>query len=417
MLRTMSKLKIIVYSILPGIFLIGYNIGTGSVTAMSKAGANFGLDLLWAVFLSCLITYYLIVHFSKYTMVTGQTFIQGMKDHVHPAFAIVFLIALSVIIISALIGLLGIISEVLQVYIETIFRVKTPIIIWAATIGFGIYFILWMGNYSFFEKVLAILVSIMGIAFIVTAMINFPSASELAQGFIPSIPKTAEGSDNGPLVIVAGMVGTTVSVFVFIIRTQIVREIGWTMREKKIQNRDAIVSASMMFIIGSAIIITAATTLYILGIRLNNVIEMIPLLEPVAGKAAISVFTLGILAAGISSHLPNMLVIPWLIIDYKKKPRDTQTRFNRILLLILTLFSILGASMGFRPVFIMMLSQACISIVLPITIATIFYLTSSRSLMKDFTNKVPDVIILSFVMVFSLYMSWMGIRGLIIDLI
>ncbi|MBW2567067.1 MAG: divalent metal cation transporter, partial [Deltaproteobacteria bacterium] len=36
-------------SLLPGIFLIGYNVGTGSVTAMSKAGANFGTDLLWAV--------------------------------------------------------------------------------------------------------------------------------------------------------------------------------------------------------------------------------------------------------------------------------------------------------------------------------------------------------------------------------
>ena len=67
----MSNIKRIFVSILPGIFLIGYNIGTGSVTAISKAGANFGLDLLWAFIISCLLTCYLIVHFSKYTMVTG----------------------------------------------------------------------------------------------------------------------------------------------------------------------------------------------------------------------------------------------------------------------------------------------------------------------------------------------------------
>ncbi len=71
----MSKLKKIIASILPGIFLIGYNVGTGSVTSMSKAGANFGLDLLWTIFISCLITYYLISLFSRYTMVTGETII------------------------------------------------------------------------------------------------------------------------------------------------------------------------------------------------------------------------------------------------------------------------------------------------------------------------------------------------------
>jgi manganese transport protein len=31
---------------LPGIFLLGFNIGTGSVTAMAKAGASYGMSLL-----------------------------------------------------------------------------------------------------------------------------------------------------------------------------------------------------------------------------------------------------------------------------------------------------------------------------------------------------------------------------------
>ena len=31
---------------LPGIFLLGFNIGTGSVTAMAKAGAEYGMTLL-----------------------------------------------------------------------------------------------------------------------------------------------------------------------------------------------------------------------------------------------------------------------------------------------------------------------------------------------------------------------------------
>jgi hypothetical protein len=48
----MKKFKQVLLSLMPGIFLIGYNIRTGSLTAMSKAGASFGCDLLWAVLLS-----------------------------------------------------------------------------------------------------------------------------------------------------------------------------------------------------------------------------------------------------------------------------------------------------------------------------------------------------------------------------
>ena len=74
-----NRIRTFIASIMPGIFIIGYNVGTGSVTSMSKSGANFGSSLLWTVLVSCLITYYLIVLFSKYTMVTGETFIQGIK--------------------------------------------------------------------------------------------------------------------------------------------------------------------------------------------------------------------------------------------------------------------------------------------------------------------------------------------------
>jgi Mn2+/Fe2+ NRAMP family transporter len=127
-------------------------------------------------------------------------------------------------------------------------------------------------------------------------------------------------------------------------------------------------------------------------------------------------FTIGIVAAGLSSHLPNLLVIPWLIIDYKEQERKTNTRHYRIILAGLTVLSIIGVTLGFKPVFIMLLSQACIAIVLPVVIASIFYLTSSETLMHQYRNKMMDVIILSLIMIFAIYMGGLGIKGLIIDL-
>lgn len=412
----MSKIKRIIASILPGIFLIGYNVGTGSVTSMSKAGANFGFDLLWTILVSCIATYYLIILFSRYTMVTGETTIQGIKKHIHPVLALVLIVALSIIIISALMGLLGIMADVMHEWSKSILTNGISSITWTIIIGLLIYVLIWIGNYQIFEKILAVLVAVMGLAFIGAMFINFPSIKILAEGFVPKLPEVADGSDNSSLIIIAGMVGTTVSVFAFIIRSQIVQDTGWKMSDNKIQKRDAFVSASLMFIISAAVLITAASTLHVQGISLNNVAEMIPLMEPIAGKAALGVFVIGILAAGLSSHLPNTLVIPWLIMDYQETKRDTKNKMSRIIILLLTLSSILGVWLGFKPVFVLMLSQACIAIVLPITIGSVFYLTCNKSLMGNHVNKMYDLIILSIIMLFTLYVSSLGIEGLITDL-
>ena len=47
-----KKLIVFLLSFGPGIFAIGYTIGTGSVTSMIVAGNSFGMDLLWVLFSS-----------------------------------------------------------------------------------------------------------------------------------------------------------------------------------------------------------------------------------------------------------------------------------------------------------------------------------------------------------------------------
>ncbi|MCU0362452.1 MAG: divalent metal cation transporter, partial [Bacteroidales bacterium] len=66
-------------SIGPGIFIIGYVIGTGSVTTMAAAGAKFGMSMTWALALSCFFTYILIVAISRLTIVSGNTLIYAIK--------------------------------------------------------------------------------------------------------------------------------------------------------------------------------------------------------------------------------------------------------------------------------------------------------------------------------------------------
>jgi Mn2+/Fe2+ NRAMP family transporter len=345
-----------------------------------------------------------------------MTLIEGFKRHISSGFAIAMLVILSSIILSALIGVLGIIAEVLYTWSEGFIEGGISITIWAAITATCLYVLVVIGNTKSFEKMLAILVAIMGISFISTMIINFPGIEIVISGFIPKMPQEALGSDNNPLVVVTGVVGTTVSVFVLVIRTGLIKEKGWKIQDLKLDKRDSAVSASLMFLISTAVMITAATTLYEKGIRLNHIAEMIPMLEPIFGSFAMSIFILGIIAAGLSSHLPNLLVIPWILDDYRALNRDTTTMTNRIILFILSVFSFVGVSFNIKPVYLMLLSQACISVVLPLVVVAIIYLTSKKSIMGEYRTTKKDYIVLAGILMFAMYMSFQGIKGLIIDL-
>ena len=76
-----GKLAALWASISAGIFMIGYNVGTGSVTAMASAGSEYGMSLTWALVLSCIFTYVMVVAASRYTMQTGDTLMWSFRRH------------------------------------------------------------------------------------------------------------------------------------------------------------------------------------------------------------------------------------------------------------------------------------------------------------------------------------------------
>ena len=402
-------------SAMPGIFLIGYNIGTGSLTAMSKAGANFGTDLLWAVLVSCLITWYLISFFSRFTMASGMTAMEAYHRHIHPVYAWVLWAGLSIIILSALMGMIGLLVDVVAVWCQevlevTVHRGLTGSILAAIVLG-----LIWVGNTRRFESMLGVMVAFMGLAFIGSAIRFFPGIGVTLKGLVPSLPQVAEGSDNSPYVILAGMVGTTVSVFAFLIRSGQVKDHGWTMEQWSLQKRDALVSASMMFVLSAAVLLTATATLHVRGMKMNHISEMVPMLRPIFGDAALLVFVIGILAAGISSHLPNMMVIPWLRRDMAGRPRTNRTVHTAYLFGMLTLVSVLGAVLETRPVFLLLLSQAGISVVMPLALLGLMFLSRRVDILGEHRPRPAEWTLLAGIAAFSLFMSALAVQGLVED--
>lgn len=400
---------------MPGIFLIGYNIGTGSLTAMSKAGANYGTDLLWAVLLSCVITWVLINFFSRFTMATGMTAMEAYRTHLHPAYAWILWGALAIIILSALTAMIGLLTDVLLVWFKEVWAWEPDRKVAGMALALLVYGLILIGNTRRFEAMLSVMVALMGLAFIGSAIRFFPGMKTVLHGFVPRMPTVAQGSDNSAMSILAGMVGTTVSVFAFLIRSGQVKDKAWTMADWKIQKRDALVSAVMMFVLSAAVMLTAASTLHTAGHKMNHIAEMIPMLKPLFGSLALFVFAVGIMAAGISSHLPNMMIIPWLTDDLKGRVRTTRTCKKRVVLGGLTVISMLGVFMS-RPVFLLLLSQVGISIVMPMALLGLMVLSARCIENRQHRPSPMEWVVLSLIACFSLFMSFQGISGLIQDM-
>ncbi len=398
---------------LPGIFLLGFNIGTGSITAMAKAGAEYGMALLWTIVVSCLCTFFMINLYGRYTLVTGETALEAFKKHIHPAIGIYFIVALTLGVSGSVMGVMGIVADICYEWSKTMVAGGIKPIYFAASFSALVFFIFWNGKTQFFERSLAVIVAIMSASFLFNFFLLMPPPIDIMKGLIPSLPKVETGSDNSSLLVIASMVGTTVFSGLFIMRTTLVKEAGWTLKDEKAQRNDALVSVGLMFVISTAVMASAAGTLYAEGLGLSRASQMIELLEPLAGSLAVSIFAIGIIAAGVSSQFPNVLMLPWLICDYSGSERNMTLPKFRIMVFLVSLLGLTVPIFEARPVLVMILSQAFNSVILPMTVASIFYLTNRKDLMGTHKNSMISNLILVAIFLFSLFTSFIGIKGVL----
>ncbi|MGA9292522.1 MAG: Nramp family divalent metal transporter [Ignavibacteriaceae bacterium] len=403
-------IKKIFQSFLPGIFLLGFNIGTGSVTAMAKAGADYGMSLLWTILLSCIITFLLIDIYGKYTIVTGETALEAFKKHIHPAIGIFFIVALGTNVCGSVMGVMGIISEVCYEWSKLFIKVGIQPVYFALFFVLLVYLLFLVGRTKFFEKALALIVGVMALCFIINFFILIPPMQDILKGLIPSVPSAHTG--DSAFLVVASMVGTTVFSGLFILRTTLVKEAGWSMKDLRAQRNDALFSAVMMFIISASIMASAAGSFFLKGIRLDKVSEMINLLEPLAGSFAVFIFTIGLVAAGISSQFPNVLLVPWLLCDYNQSERDMKKPKYRIIVFLFSLLGLVVPVFHAKPIIVMIASQAFGALILPFTVACIIYLGNKKTIMESFRFSPITNIALSLIFIFSITMSYMGLTGL-----
>lgn len=394
----------------PGIFCIGYTIGTGSVTTMCKAGSTVGLDLVWLLALCCVFMGFLMEAFGRYAVVTGQTAIHSFRTYLRGGRTIAGLVILGVVLAQygAVMGILGLCSSMLVEVLPdgwlprgvSLYAARLAV---AVAIAAVLYALVFVGRYAFFEKVLVFFVAVMGIAFLISMIVVLPSPREFVAGFVPRIPRVPSAA-----VLVPAMVGTTLAAATFVVRPLLVQEKGWRLPQCRHQTWDSVTAAGLMFMISLAIMASASGAMHKHGQPIEKVMDMVHALEPAAGRLAAAVFFAGALSAGLSSLFPILMIAPLLIADYRNGRMETDTPLFRVLAAVACVVGLTVPALGFNPIQAQIATQIGGVFVLPLSIGAMICLVNRTDLMGEHRAGIVLNAGLVAGFLFSLFITYTG---------
>ena len=409
----MGKLIKFLLSFGPGIFAIGYTIGTGSVTSMIVAGNNFGMELLWVLFFSCLFSGVLIYVSGSYYLLTGETALYAVKKHLPwgKVIAIAIIVTVGIGQWNSLIGILGITSnvvfEILALNFPGLQEYQYMVVLLLAIIIIGIFYLLLIkGNYSIFEKVLALFVSMMGLSFVFSLFFVFPHPIEIIQGLVPTIPEV-----EGAGILIAAFVGTTMAAATFLSRPLFIQGKGWNNDAIQIQKNDALIASLLIFTISGAIMAVASGSLHGNGHEITHVLDMSKALEPSVGKFAVTIFFAGTLSAGLSSIFPCLMIVPLMLGDFNSGKLDVKSKRFKGITGVASILALSVPVFGFNPVQGQIITQVFNVFALPLVVLC-FILLWNRKKVGLPQNRILSNVIMVCAFIFSLIIMINGLNDI-----
>jgi Mn2+/Fe2+ NRAMP family transporter len=386
-------------------------IGPGTVTVCTIAGVQSAFTLLWAIVFSVISTIILQEMAARLGLVTQNGFGEAIRDVINipilRGVAIILIIGAIVIGNAAYEG--GNISGAVLGFEELFFNASThiagyeipyiPIII-----GIIAFIVLFTGIIKLIEWFLIILVLLMSLVFLTTAIVVQPDVIAVLKGmFVPTIKE-------GELLLVMGLVGTTVVPYNLFLHASIVKEKYRNVRELGSLRKENSTAIILGGFISMSIIITSAATLF--GEEgIQSATDMAEQLKPLLGAWSGKFLGLGLFAAGISSAITAPLAAAYAakgILGWKDNTRSWKFRcvWGSILLL-----GILASIFGGSPIVVIQFAQVANGILLPIVAIFLVYLMNNSKLLGIYTNTVIQNILACIVLAVAIILGFRSLNA------
>ncbi len=385
----------------PGMIITASFVGPGTVTTMTQGGAGFGYSLLWAVVFSIIATIALQEMVARLALVTNEGLGEAIRDIFNHQLLKLITVWFSMIAVA--VGCAAYISgDLLGTSLGAAYLLGIPENYIAPVIGIVILLIGLSGSYDLIEKVMTVLVLIMGIIFITTVIVIQPDFGAVLKGaFIPSIP-------NGSLLTIIALIGTTVVPYNFFIHASSIHERFNGIKDLRIVRIDTIVAIGLGGLISAAILITAGTLIH--GKEVTSLVELSEPLKPILGDLAPIFMSVGLFSAGLSSAIASPMGAAATISSCLRWKGGVKSKKYRLVFAIVIFIGIITSSLGFEPLEVLLIAQALNGIILPLIAILIFVILNKKNMMGKLANGIVLNIIGLFVV---LVVSFLGVYSLI----
>ena len=367
----------------PGLLIMAAFIGPGTVTTASKAGAQYGFALMWALLFSVIATLVLQEMASRLGLVTGR----GLSEALRNSFTNRFFRLMAIALVILAIGFgnaayeSGNISGA-SMGLAAITPYSTHL--WAFVVGGIAFALLASGRYRVVERGLIALVVVMSIVFLTTMIMVGPDMFKIFQGLTrPSLPA-------GSTLTVMALIGTTVVPYNLFLHASSVRDkwpdtvpVDDALRESRL---DSVLSIGLGGLITLAIITTAAAAFFGSDTAFSAA-TISQQLEPLLGPMAKYFFAIGLLAAGLTSAITSPLAAAYAVSGALGWKADLADRRFKVIWALVLGSGMLAAALGSRPISAIMFAQAANGFLLPIVAVYLLYVMNSGALLGKHKNR------------------------------
>lgn len=365
-------LNILFWSVISAAF-----IGPGTITTASKAGAEYGFSLLWALVFSTLACLVLQEAVARVTIFSGKNlgeaiFIRYKKSAVLP---IILILVIGAIILGSAAYETG---NILGAVAGLKFLIPLNNAVLVLGIALMAVIALSLPSLRSIAHLMGYIVVIMGTSFFTTAILLKPDMGAIFHGaFIPSIP---ENSTAGILVL--GLIGTTVVPYNLFLGSGIVDK-NQSIKEMRFGLSIAIILGGL---ISMSVLITGS---FVEG--QFSFESLVKTLSSTLGHIAVWIFGIGMLAAGLSSAITAPLASALTaksLFQYRDKAKwgEKSLYFRAIWGFVL----LVGVGFGLtnlKPIPAIILAQALNGLILPfISIFLVLIINDPRIMGKKNIN-------------------------------
>jgi Mn2+/Fe2+ NRAMP family transporter len=373
----------------PGIVVAATGVGAGDLFAASKAGAAYGLPLLWTALLGALLKFALAEGVARWQLATGTTVLEGwvriFGRAVHVYFSI-YLVLWTFIVSAALLAACGLAAHALVPALS--------VEIWAVAHGLAALFFVFFRGYGALEKAMKIVVGVMFISILGSAAFQSPSLPDVIRGLVlPTVPP-------GSTLLILGAVGGVGGSLTLLSYNYWIREKGWSGPGWARGVRfDLGVGYLLTGLFGFGLILLGATVLMPRGIAVegsSGVLDMAVILGERFGRAGELVFLAGFWGAVATSTLGVWQGIPYLFGNYvgllrglegeaMEKIQSPRGRVYRMYVLFMT-FPPMFLLLFDKPVWLIVIYAAVSALFMPFLAGTLLVMNNRRGDMGGLRN-------------------------------